>query len=287
MIVVTGATGKLGHHVIQGLLKTVPANQIVAAVRTPEKAQNLAALGVQVREADYFKSDTLKSALAGVEKVLLISSNNLRDRVQQHSNVIDAAKAAGAKLIAYTSLLHADTSSITPLAADHKGTEDYLRSSGTPYVFLRNGWYLENHTEALEPALAHGAILGAAKDGRFASAARADYAAAAVAILTMPGHENNVYELCGDTPYTLAELAAEVTKQAGKQVVYNNLPEAEYEKLLLSFGLPAELAHMLGAADRAASEGELDNAGNDLTKLIGRPATSLADAVRAALANAK
>ncbi|SEB62823.1 SDR family oxidoreductase [Terriglobus roseus] len=283
MIVVTGATGKLGQHVIEGLLKSVPPAEIVAAVRTPEKAADLAAKGVQVRQADYFQPASLGTAFAGADALLLISSSELRDRVSQHKTVIDAAKSAGVKLIAYTSLLRADTSTNSVLAPDHSATEDYLRASGVPFVILRNGWYLENHTENLGPALEHGAILGAAKDGRFASAARADYAAAAVAVLTGKGHENKVYELGGDAPYTLTELAAEVTRQSGKTVIYQNLPEAEYEKTLESFGLPTAIAHMLADADRGASEGELDNPGSDMRTLIGRPTTSLAAAVTAAL----
>ena len=284
MIVVTGATGKLGRHVIEGLLKSVPPAEIVAAVRTPEKAADLTAKGVQIRQADYFQPESLRTAFAGADAVLLISSSELRDRVSQHKNVVDAAKSAGVKLIAYTSLLRADTSTNSVLAPDHKATEEYLRASGVPFVILRNGWYLENHTEALGPALAHGAILGAAKDGRFAAAARADYAAAAVAVLTGAGYEKKVYELGGDVPYTLAELAAEVSKQAGKHVVYQDLPEAGYEKTLAGFGLPQVIAHMLADSDRAASEGELDNAGSDLRTLIGRPTTTLAAAVSAALA---
>ena len=284
MIVVTGATGKLGRHVIEGLLKSVPPAEIIAAVRTPEKAADLAAKGVQIRQADYFQPESLRTAFAGADAVLLISSSELRDRVSQHKNVIDAAKQAGVKLIAYTSLLRADTSTNSVLAPDHKATEEYLRASGVPFVLLRNGWYLENHTEALAPALAHGVIMGAAKDGLFAAAARADYAAAAVAVLTGTGHENKVYELGGDVPYTLAELAAEVSKQADKHLAYQNLPEAEYEKTLAGFGLPQAIAHMLADSDRAASEGELDNAGSDLRTLIGRPTTTLAAAVSSAVA---
>ncbi len=282
MIMVTGANGKLGRLVIQNLLEHVPAAEITALVRTPEKAADLAALGLDVRIADYHQPETLVRALAGVTRVLLISSNDLHERVQQHRHVTDAAQKAGATLLAYTSILRADTSTLA-LAADHKATESYIRSTGLPFTFLRNGWYLENQTEALAPALAHGAILGAAGEGRFAAAARADYAGAAAAVLLSNGHENKIYELGGNQPYTLSELAAEVSRQAGKAVVYQNLPEAEYAKALAGFGLPAALAAAIADADAGASREELDHAGDDLRKLLGRPITTLEEAVHTAL----
>ena len=286
MIVVTGATGHLGHHVIAGLLGKVPASEIVAAVRTPEKAADLAALGVQVRQADYAQPGTLSSALAGADKVLLISSSDLTSgsdaRAVQHQAVVDAAKGAGVKLLAYTSILRADTSALA-LAKVHKATEEAIRASGLPFVFLRNGWYFENQTDALGPALQHGAILGAAGEGRFASAMRADYAAAAAAVLTEPGQENKIYELAGDFPYTLSELAAEVSKQSGKPVAYNDLPPEEYGAALESFGLPAVLASYLVDAELGAAKGELDDSSGDLHRLIGRDTATLANAVAAAL----
>ncbi|ADW69936.1 SDR family oxidoreductase [Granulicella tundricola] len=282
MIVVTGATGKLGRHVIESLLKTTPAAEIVAAVRSPEKASDLAALGITLRQADYSQPATLLTAFAGADNLLLISGNELGQRIPQHKAVIDAARSAGIKLLAYTSLLRAGTSTLT-LASEHLATEQYLQASGIPYVFLRNGWYLENHTEQLAPALAHGAILGAAGEGKFSAASRADYAAAAAAVLTTPGHENKTYELAGDTPYTLPELAAEVAKQSGKPVVYNNLPGPDLEKLYLSFGLPAPVAAMLVDSDLGAAKGELATTSTDLRTLIGRPTTTLAQAVAEAL----
>ena len=261
----------------------MPASEIAALVRTPEKAQDLAALGIELRPADYHRPETLARAMAGAARVLLISSSDMRERVEQHRSVIDAARKAGVALLGYTSILRADTSALA-LAADHKATEASIQSSGLPYVFLRNGWYFENHTETLAPALAHGAILGAAGSGRFASAARSDYAGAAAAVLTEAGHENKVSELGGGMPYTLAELASEVSRQAGKPVAYRDLPQAEYEEKLLGFGLPPLLASMLADADAGAARGELDLPGGDLAKLLGRPTTTLADAVRVALA---
>ena len=283
MIVVTGATGKLGRHVIAGLLEKIPASEIVAAVRSPQKAEDLAALGVQVREADYTKPETWSSALAGADKALLISGNDLTgDRVAQHQAVIDAAKEAGVKLLAYTSILRADTSPLM-LAGVHKKTEQNIRNAGLPFVFLRNGWYFENQTAALEPALQHGAMLGASGDGHFASAAIADYAAAAVAVLTEPGQENEIYELAGDTSYTLVEMAAEVTKQAGKPVAYTNLSPEDYQNALVGFGLPAALGEFLVDADQGAAKGELDDTSHALHTLIGRPTAMLSEAVAAAL----
>ena len=282
MIVVTGATGKLGRLVLEGLLKVVPAGQIVAAVRDPQKATDLSALGVTVRAADYNDPASLQSAFAGAEKVLLISSNDLAHRIAQQQAVVDAAKATGVQLLAYTSLINLDRTSIG-LARDHRATEQAIRESGLKYVMLRDDWYLENHTGQLAPALAHGVILGSAGEGRFAAAARADYAAAAVAVLTGTGHENKVYELAGDAQYSYSDLAAELSKQSGKTVVYKDLPEAEYAKTLEGFGLPAEVATMLADADAGAAKGDLESTSKDLGTLIGRPTQTLAEAVAVAL----
>ena len=283
MIVVTGATGQLGKLVIEELLKAVPPSQIAAAVRNPEKAQDLAAKGIEVRQADYARPESLNAAFAGAEKVLLISSSEVGQRVAQHKAVADAARAAGVRLLVYTSILNADTSNLL-LSQEHKATEAYLRASGVPFTLLRNGWYTENHTGSLAAAVEHGAVLGAAGEGRFATATRADYAAAAAAVLTGKGHENKVYELGGDEPYTLAELAAEVARQTGKPVAYKNLPQAEYAKALTGFGLPEGLAGAIADADAGASRGELDTQSHDLSTLIGRPTTPLPQTVAAALA---
>ncbi|SEG02939.1 NAD(P)H dehydrogenase (quinone) [Bryocella elongata] len=284
MIAITGATGELGTLVIEALLKKVPADQIVAAVRTPAKAAALAAKGIHVREADYNRPETLTSAFAGVDKVLLISSSEVGRRIAQHAAVIDTAKAAGVTFLAYTSLLHADTSPLA-LATEHLATEKYLVASGLPYSLLRNGWYFENQTAAIAPALQQGAFIGASGEGRFAAATRADYAEAAAVVLTTQdpeAHANTTYELGGDVPYTRAELAAEVSKQTGKTIGYHNLPEAEYEKILATF-LPPPVAHIIADAEAHAANGALDDNSHDLSKLIGRPTTTLADAVATAL----
>lgn len=282
MIVVTGATGQLGRLVVQNLLRSVPAGNIVALARDPAKAADLAALGVQVRQADYTRPATLESALAGAQKLLLISSSEVGQRVAQHRAVIDAAVRARVGLIAYTSLLHADTSPLG-LALEHKETEAMLKASGLPVVLLRNGWYSENYAASVPAALAHGAVIGSAGEGRIASAARADYAAAAAAVLTTDGQAGRVYELAGDTAYTLAEFAAEIARQSDQPVVYNNLPEAEYAAALVGFGLPQPLAAMLADSDTGASKGGLFDGSRQLGALIGRATTPLRDTVAAAL----
>jgi NAD(P)H dehydrogenase (quinone) len=283
MIAITGATGQLGRLVIQNLLKTVPAAQIVAAVRSPEKAADLAALGVHVRQADYAQPATLEAAFQGVDKLLLISSSEVGQRATQHAAVIAAAQKAGVKLLAYTSILRADTSPLG-LAAEHKETEAMLRASGLPHVVLRNGWYTENYAASVPAALQYGAVMGSAKDGRIASAARADYAAAAAAVLTQDGQAGQVYELAGDSAYTLAELAAEIATQSGKAVVYNDLPEAAYAAALVQVGLPEGFAALLADSDVGASKGGLFDDGRQLSQLIGRPTTPLAEVVKAVLA---
>ncbi|MCP3140050.1 SDR family oxidoreductase [Pyxidicoccus xibeiensis] len=282
MILVTGATGKLGRLVIDALLEKVPARQVIAAVRNPEKAADLDARGVQVRRADYSQPETLGPAFAGVEKVLFISGSEVGQRVKQHQAVVEAAKKAGVRLLAYTSILRADTSGMA-LAAEHKATEQLIRASGIPFVFLRNGWYFENYTENLGPALAHGAMMGSAKQGRISAATRADYAAAAVAVVTSPGHENKVYELGGDSAFTMAELAAEVGRKVGKTIAYNDLPREEYQGALKGVGVPGPFAEVLADSDVGISRGDLEVSTGDLSRLIGRPTTTLAQAVGAAL----
>ncbi len=282
MIVVTGATGQLGHLVITSLLGKVPASQIVAAVRNVEKAKDIAALGVQVRQADYNQPASWDAALKGADKVLLISSSEVGQRAKQHQAVIDAAKRAGVKLLAYTSILHADTSPLG-LAAEHRETEAMIRASGVPYVLLRHSWYTENYTMGIPGALAHGAVYGCAGDGRISSATRADYAEADVAVLTADDQAGKVYELAGDMAYTLAELATEISRQSGKSIGYVNLPEAEYKNVLIKAGLPEPVAALLSDSDTGVSKGGLFDDGHQLSKLIGRPTTALAAAVAAVI----
>lgn len=282
MIAITGATGQLGRLVIEQLLKTVPANQIVAIVRNPAKAEALSQQGIVVRQGDYTDQAALTTALKGVKKLLLISSSEVGQRATQHQNVINAAKAAGVTFIAYTSLLHADTSPLG-LHVEHVETEKALAESGVPYALLRNGWYTENYLASAPPALEHGVFIGAAGEGKIASATRADYAAAAAKVVSEDGHAGNVYELAGDSAWTLSELAAELSKQSGKPVVYQNMSEADFAAALKSVGLPAGLADMLADSDVGASKGGLFDDSHTLSKLIGRPTTSLAESVKTIL----
>ncbi|UTD25753.1 SDR family oxidoreductase [Bradyrhizobium sp. WD16] len=283
MIAVTGATGQLGQLVIDALLKTTPAAQIVALVRDPGKAGGLAAKGVVTRQADYDDAAGLERALAGIDKLLLISSSAVGQRVHQHQNVIGAAKKAGVGLIAYTSLLHAETSPMG-LAAEHRATEALLKASGVPYVLLRNSWYTENYLASIPAALQHGAFIGSAGEGRIASAPRRDYAEAAAAVLTSAADQSGkVYELSGDDSYTLADLAAEVALQTGKPIIYQNLPEAAFRGALIGAGLPEPVATMLAESDVGASRGGLFDDSHTLSRLIGRPTTSLKTAVAEAL----
>jgi NAD(P)H dehydrogenase (quinone) len=282
MIAITGATGQLGRLTITSLLKKVPAQTVVALVRNPGKAKDLAALGVQVRQADYNQPAQWEAALAGVDKLLLISANDIGQRAAQHAIVIGAAKRAGIKLLAYTSLLRADTSALA-VAAEHRETETAIRTSGLSFVILRHGWYTENHTMGVPAALSMGAVYGCSGDGRFSTATRADFAEAAAIVLASNDHAGRVYELAGDTAYTLAEYAAEISRQTGKSIGYVNLPEAEFKKALLGAGLPEPVAELLANADTAASKGALFDDGHQLSKLIGRPTTPLTVAVKAAL----
>jgi NAD(P)H dehydrogenase (quinone) len=243
---------------------------------------DLAARGVQVRLADYDQPATLAAAFKGADKLLLISASEVGRRVPQHRAVIDAAKAAGVGLLAYTSILHADTSPL-PLAAEHQETERLIRASGLPAVILRNGWYTENYTAGIPTALQYGVVLGSAVQGRIASAARADYAEAAAAVLMRDDQAGRIYELAGDESYTLGELADEITRQSGKAVAYQDLPESEFKAALLSAGLPDFLATLLAESNVGASKGGLFEDGRQMSALIGRPTTPLAEMVRLAL----
>jgi NAD(P)H dehydrogenase (quinone) len=269
MIAITGATGQLGRLVIAALLQRVPANQLVALVRDVAKAEDLAEQGVEVRHADYSQADSWPAALSGVDRLLLISSNELGQRVTQHQTVISAAKVAGVKLVAYTSVLHAGTS-LLGLAEEHRQTEVALRASGLPHVLLRNGWYHENYLAGVPAAIEHGALFGAAGSGKISSAPCADYAEAAAVVLSSDGHAGKVYELAGDESYTLTELAAWVSQLAGKAVPYNDLPQAEYKALLEKVGLPEPIAELLSDSDAAAAKGALFDDGQQLSKLLGR-----------------
>ncbi|MGV9250513.1 SDR family oxidoreductase [Streptomyces sp. NPDC003697] len=280
-IVVTGATGRLGRLVVEQLLEKVPADHVTAVVRTPEKAADLAERGVRLAVADYNAPETFDGLFSAGDKVLLISGSEVGgDRVRQHKVVIDAARAAGVALLAYTS---APGTLQAALADDHRGTEQALLASGLPYTLLRNGWYHENYTEQLAPVLAHGAVVQAAGEGRISSAARADYAAAAVAVLTGEGHENATYELGGDEAWSFAEFAAELSRQTGREIAYRPVSVEEYQGVLTGAGLPGPLAAVLAGVDASIERGELVVTSGDLSRLAGRPATPLAEAIAVAL----
>ncbi|MCQ4968800.1 SDR family oxidoreductase [Atlantibacter hermannii] len=282
MIAVTGATGQLGQLVINELLTTHNAQDIVAIVRNPAKAQALVQKGGQVREADYGNSAALAQALQGVEKLLLISSSEVGQRAPQHRNIINAAKSAGVQLIAYTSLLHADTSPLG-LRAEHIETENDLAQSGIPFVLLRNGWYSENYLASVPAALEHGAFIGSAGDGKIASASRQDYAAAAAKVLSLDNQAGKVYELAGDEAWTLTELAEKLSALTGKSVVYQNLSEADFAAALQNAGLPEGFVRLLADSDVGASKGGLYDDSHQLSRLIGRPTTSIDDSLKASL----
>ncbi len=282
-IVVTGATGSLGRLVIEDLLTRVPASEIVAVVRDKEKAAGIAAQGVELRVADYSEPATLAGVFGAGDRVLLISGSEVGRRVPQHTAVIEAAQAAGVAQLAYTGILGGPDADFA-LADEHKVTERLILESGLPYTFLRNGWYTENYTANLAPVLAHRAVVSNAGEGRVASAARADYAAAAAVVLTSEGHLGRAYELSGDVAWSFAEYAAEVAAATGEPVAYNAVTPEAHLAILTGAGLPAAFAELLVDVDLAIERGRLAATPGDLARLIGRPTTPLATTVRAALA---
>ena len=282
-IVITGASGQLGGLTVEALLaRGVPAADIVATGRDIATLKGFADRGVVVRRADFAEPDSLAAAFEGADRLLLISTTTVDERVANHRRAIDAAVAAGVSLVAYTSMSHADRAT-TILAATHRATEDYLREHAVPSVMLRNSWYLENYTAQLPQILGNGAVVGAAGQGRISAASRADYADAAAVVLTTEGHAGEVYELGGDEAFTLSEVAATISAVSGKRITYTDLPADELAQVLTRAGLPAELAHVLVDADLGMSRGELFNASGDLRRLIGRPTTPPVDAIADAL----
>lgn len=282
MITITGATGQLGCIVIKTLLETEPLGTIVAAVRDPAKAADLAAIGITVWVADYNKPETLRHTFDGVDKLLLISSSDMTGRTVQHKAVIDAAKASGVGLIAYTSMLRAPTNP-AKLAREHRETESVLAESGLPTVLLRHGWYTENYLVAVQSALTYGAMMGSAKEGQISLASRADFAMAAARILTLPDQAGKIYELAGDEAVTLAQFAAEISRQSGIAVHYADMPQMEYRAALIAVGVPADMSDLVADADSQAVSGALFEDGRDLSGLIGRPTTPVAETIAVAL----
>jgi NAD(P)H dehydrogenase (quinone) len=283
-LLVTGASGQLGRLVVEALLERgTPAADVVAIARTPDSIADLADRGVQVRRADYTDPASLDAAFVGVDRLLLVSGSEVGQRITQHANVIDAAKRAGVGFVAYTSITRADTTDLL-LAAEHRATEELLAASGLPHALLRNSWYLENYTGQLPTVLEHGAVLGAARDGRVSAATRADYAEAAAVVLAGEGdgHEGAVYELGGDHAFTLGELADTVARVAGREVAYRDLSVADYTAALVAAGLPEGYAAVLADSDRGIAEGALFTDSGDLSRLVGHPTSDLVTALRAA-----
>jgi NAD(P)H dehydrogenase (quinone) len=279
MIVVTGATGALGRLVLAGLIDGDVATDTVGLVRDPAKAADL---GVPVRVGSYDDPASLRGAFDGADKVLFISGSEVGKRVDQHRAVVDAAKAAGVPHLVYTSVLHADTSPLG-LAAEHKATEEMIRAADIPFTFLRNSWYTEMYAPTFQQAAATGSFIGSAGAGRVGSAARADYAEAAVAVLLGTGHENKAYELAGDEPWSYSDLAAAVAQVSGKDVEYRNLSAAEHRAALTDAGLPPHLVDMLVEIDGNLVNGALVDGSGDLARLIGHPTTPLTSSIAAVL----
>ncbi|MDO4224005.1 MAG: SDR family oxidoreductase, partial [Acinetobacter sp.] len=272
-IAVTGATGQFGAIALQKLQQQ--GANVVALVRNPSRIS-----GVEARAFDYSKVDGQVEALQGVDTLLLVSSSEVGQRIEQHQNVINAAKQAGVKRIVYTSLLGATSNNtVDLLAGEHIATEDALKQSGLTYTILRNGWYTENYTASVPAALNLKAFYGSAKDGKISSAVRADFAEAAANVTVQAGHDNKTYELAGDTAYTLSDLAAEISKQSGQDIPYVDIPQADYQAALIQAGLPEGLAHLLAQSDVDASRGALFSEDKTLSQLLGRPTVGLAEAV--------
>ena len=285
MISVTGASGHLGRLVVTGLLDAgVPAAEIVAVVRTPDKVTDLSDRGVHVRQADYTDAAALERALQGTDRLLLVSGSEVGQRVPQHTNVLQAAKAAGVELLVYTSATKADDTPL-PLAPEHIATERLIADFGIPAVVLRNNWYLENYDQQIGQAAQTGSLIGSSGSGRIAAATRADYAAAAVAVLTADSPTTGVFELGGDDAFTLADLAAAVSTASGREVTYTDLTAEEHVRALLDAGLPEGTAHFVVGLDQAIAQGALDTGSTDLSQLTGRPTTPLSTYVQGVLSS--
>lgn len=279
-IAVTGATGQLGRIVVDELIAREPDAEPIAIARDAAKAERVLPARAEVWVADYTDPATLREALAGVETLLLISSNEVGQRFDQHKNVIDAAGDAGVGRLVYTSIAHADTSRL-PLAPEHLQTEEYLAESGLAHTILRNNWYHENYLQQIDAARATGALVAAVGDGRVASASRADYAAGAAAVLVEDGHEGRVYEFSGDTAWTYDDLATALSEVAGREVVYQPVDSEDLVAHLSSVGLDEGTARFVAALDTGIAAGDLAGTDGTLARLIGRPTTPLIETLRA------
>lgn len=283
MIAICGAAGNMGQHVIEQLLKRTDATNIVVIARHAQTINRVPNAAIEVRQADYLDVTSLALALSGIDKVLLISSSEVGTLAEPHFNVIAAAQQVGITHFVYTSLLHADQSGIA-MAQEHVFTEQALFKSGLTYTILRNGWYTEHYTNSLKSALSQNTLIGAAGEGKISSALTCEYAEAAAIVLTTPAHENKIYELAGDQAFTMNELAAEVSKQTGKNMVYLNLEEPDYREKLIHIGIEPAIANLMVNADMGAANGALFDDSGTLQQLLGRHTVSLEQAVKDALA---
>lgn len=278
-ILVTAASGQLGHLVIDALLaRGASPDSIVAGARTVAKAADLADKGVRVVPLDYTVPESIDTALEGVDSVLLISGSDPGARLAGHVNVIEAAARAGVKKLAYTSVSHADTSELV-LAPDHKATEEAIAASGIPAVLLRNNWYIENSAGDLATAARTGVLSAAVGDAAISAAARIDFAEAAAAVMLDDAHIGRTYELAGPRA-TYSDIAAAMSEVLGREVVYTPATAEELAARLSSFGLDEGTVGFVMALDTGIARGDLDVTDSALTDLIGRPATSWVDALR-------
>lgn len=280
-VLVTGASGQLGRLVVDALLdRGVSASDIRAGARRPAELAAFAERGVQTVALDYDDPASVADAVAGAERVLLISGSEVGRRVPQHQTVIDAAAAAGVAHLVYTSAPHADTSALV-LAPEHKATESAIAASGIPATILRNNWYTENYLGTLEQARATGVVASSTGAGRVASASRRDFAEAAAVVLTSEGHAGAVYELGGDVAWDFAELAAAIGEVLGREVAYVAQTPEEQAAALTDAGLDAGTVGFLVALDGNIRDGLLGEVTGELSRLIGRPTTPLVEGLRA------
>ncbi|MCM3620351.1 SDR family oxidoreductase [Sutcliffiella horikoshii] len=275
-MLVTGATGKLGSKIVEGLLKKVPENQLAVSVRNPEKAEGLQARGVDVRKGDFDYPETLDGAFAGVDRLLIISADGDNEtRIRQHANAIAAAERAGVKFIAYTSIANAKESE-NILAPTHKATEEAIMKTGIPYSFLRNNWYLENEIPSIQGVLAGAPWVTSAGNGKVGWALQQDYADAAVAVLTGNGHENTIYELSGKL-LTQEEIVSALGNVLGKEVPLQQVDDNTYADIMKGAGVPDFLIPFLVEIQAGIRKGTLEVESNDFEKLLGRPTTPISD----------
>ena len=278
-ILVTGATGQLGSLVVETLLKTVPAEQIVVSVRNPEKAEALRARGVEVRQGDFDRPETLDAAFAGIDRLLLISTDgDTETRIRQHAEAVAAAVRAKVGFIAYTSLANATESPLF-LAPVHRATEEAIRRTGIPYSFLRNNWYLENESTSIRAVLGGAPWVTSAGSGKVGFATRRDYAEAAAAVLTGSGHENTIYELSGK-PVTQDEFVSTLAGVLGREVPLVKVSDAGYADIMRQAGVPEPVVPFLVAIQGGIRDGSLEIHSTDFEKLLGRPATPIGDGLR-------